>query len=321
MMSVNTKHTTSHSDTSPTEKAMDTKIMPATAVIAQLMRSVQRMAFGGGLHLISLGVLPGVLPQHASQLALAHVALVNDGPNSADLRKAAKRRPGDNQLQWTLRKYEVLHPASFLSVANDWLEALELPWSGKYRDAVQGRIRNHVLPAIGHKTMGFSTLNDITGHGFGAVGRTLTEQALKWDSALAELQLDHTVKDANGRAYNRTHMLEQRREMMQEWADYLDGLRLGEIIYDDPLHGFTPITQKVEIPSPPAAQIEVTPVRPIDFENFRNRISTRQKNGRHVSVHQFSMTKPVSSGVGMPPEVERQPALKGGSHAPNDSWR
>ena len=278
MISVSTKHTTSHSDTSPTAKAMATQSMPTTAVIEQSMRSVQRMAFGGGLHLISLGVLPGVLPQHASQLALAHVALVNDGPNSADLRKAAKRRPGDNQLQWTLRKYEVLHPASFLSVANDWLEALELLWSGKYRDAVQGRIRNHVLPAIGHKTMGFSTLNDITGHGFGAVGRTLTEQALKWDSALAELQLDHTANDVNGRAHNRTHMLGQRRQMMQEWAARLDGLRSAETIYDDPLQGFAPITRKAEIPSPPAAQIEVTPDRPIDFEDSRNRISTKPKN-------------------------------------------
>lgn len=120
---------------------------------------------------------------------------------------------------------------------------------------------------------------------------------------------------------SRSHMLEQRREMMQEWADYLDGLRSDEIIYNDPLHGFTPITRRVEIPSPPTAQIELTPVRPIDFEDFKNRISTRPKNGRHASVHRFSTTKPVSSGVGMPPQIERQPALKGGSHAPNDSWR
>jgi len=35
------------------------------------------------------------------------------------------------------------------------------------------------------------------------------------------------VRDANGRAYNRTTYLEQRREMLQAWADYLDGLRDG----------------------------------------------------------------------------------------------
>jgi hypothetical protein len=37
--------------------------------------------------------------------------------------------------------------------------------------------------------------------------------------------LAHAVKDANGRAYNRTAHLEGRRQMMQGWADYLDTLR------------------------------------------------------------------------------------------------
>jgi hypothetical protein len=33
------------------------------------------------------------------------------------------------------------------------------------------------------------------------------------------------VRDANGRAYNRTSHLEERRAMMQGWADYLGNLR------------------------------------------------------------------------------------------------
>ena len=40
--------------------------------------------------------------------------------------------------------------------------------------------------------------------------------------------LAHTVRDPNGRAYNRTAFLPERRVMMQEWADYLDQLRGGE---------------------------------------------------------------------------------------------
>lgn len=35
------------------------------------------------------------------------------------------------------------------------------------------------------------------------------------------------MKDANGRAYNRTDHLPERRKMMQRWADYLDKLRTG----------------------------------------------------------------------------------------------
>jgi hypothetical protein len=42
-----------------------------------------------------------------------------------------------------------------------------------------------------------------------------------------EAQLAHAVPDALGRAYNRTQFLEQRRDLMTKWADYLDTLREG----------------------------------------------------------------------------------------------
>jgi len=44
---------------------------------------------------------------------------------------------------------------------------------------------------------------------------------------IIEYQLAHAVRDANGRAYNRTSFLKDRRQMMQQWADYLDGLKAG----------------------------------------------------------------------------------------------
>ena len=47
------------------------------------------------------------------------------------------------------------------------------------------------------------------------------------DESVIEAQLAHSVKDSLGRAYNRTEFLEQRRAMMQAWADYLDRLRKG----------------------------------------------------------------------------------------------
>ena len=43
-----------------------------------------------------------------------------------------------------------------------------------------------------------------------------------------EHQLAHAVRDPNGRTYNRTAFLPERRVMMQAWADYyLDRLRAG----------------------------------------------------------------------------------------------
>ncbi len=63
-----------------------------------------------------------------------------------------------------------------------------------------------------------------TVHGFRATARTLLAEVLEVDPILIEAQLAHAVKDANGRAYNRTQYVQQRREMMQRWANYLDVL-------------------------------------------------------------------------------------------------
>ena len=62
-------------------------------------------------------------------------------------------------------------------------------------------------------------------HGFRAVARTLLDEELGERYEYIEHQLAHTVRDPNGRAYNRTEHLAERKRMMCRWADYLDGLR------------------------------------------------------------------------------------------------
>lgn len=64
-------------------------------------------------------------------------------------------------------------------------------------------------------------------HGFRASARTMLDEQLGYPAHLIEHQLAHAVKDANGRAYNRTSHIKERREMMQSWADYLDKLNIG----------------------------------------------------------------------------------------------
>jgi len=83
---------------------------------------------------------------------------------------------------------------------------------------------NGVLSAL--RRMGFPK-DEMTGHGFRAMARTLLAEQLGVDEAVIEAQLAHQVKDALGRAYNRTEFVEQRRRMLQTWADYLDKLRDG----------------------------------------------------------------------------------------------
>jgi integrase len=67
----------------------------------------------------------------------------------------------------------------------------------------------------------------MTGHGFRAMARTILDEGLGVPAAIIEAQLAHAVKDPLGRAYNRTAHLQQRREMMQRWANYLEQLKAG----------------------------------------------------------------------------------------------
>lgn len=72
--------------------------------------------------------------------------------------------------------------------------------------------------------LGFES-NEITAHGFRAMARTLLDEVLGFRPDFIEHQLAHAVRDPLGRAYNRTSHLEERKKMMQAWADYLDLLR------------------------------------------------------------------------------------------------
>ena len=88
----------------------------------------------------------------------------------------------------------------------------------------------------GLRRMGFEK-SEITGHGFRAMARTILDEVLQVRPDFIEHQLAHAVKDPNGRAYNRTAHLVERKKMMQLWADYLDQLKAGAKVI--------PIKQKI----------------------------------------------------------------------------
>lgn len=74
------------------------------------------------------------------------------------------------------------------------------------------------------RRMGFDSTEQ-TSHGFRAIARTLLEEKFKYDYRMIEMQLAHQVRDSNGRAYNRVQWLDERRDMLQTWADYIDQLK------------------------------------------------------------------------------------------------
>ena len=91
---------------------------------------------------------------------------------------------------------------------------------------------NAILAAL--RRMGIAK-DEMSGHGFRAMARTILDEVLGVRPDLIEHQLAHAVRDPLGRAYNRTAHLPERRKMMQQWADYLDKLKAGADVI--PLHG------------------------------------------------------------------------------------
>ena len=154
-------------------------------------------------------------------------------------------RPGElRHLEWSEVKFKntrIELPAEKMKVgephiiplstqAIDILKELHLiTGRGKYvfpsaRGASRPLSDNGVRTAL--RTLGY-TNEQISPHGFRAMARTVLDEILNFPIDWIEHQLAHTVKDPNGRAYNRTKHLSQRQKMMQTWADYLDGLASG----------------------------------------------------------------------------------------------
>lgn len=151
-----------------------------------------------------------------------------------ELRKAEWTEIDLEAAEWRIpaakMKMKVEHLVPLSRQAIEILKALQ-PFTGHGR---------YVFPSIrtGERPMSENTINAalrgmgyssevMTGHGFRATARTIMDEVLGERPDLIEHQLAHTVKDPNGRAYNRTAHLPARRDMMQRWADYLDKLAAG----------------------------------------------------------------------------------------------
>ncbi len=110
----------------------------------------------------------------------------------------------------------------------------------------KGRFMSGNTVNVALRSLGYCTQQQVTGHGFRATARTMLVERLQWSWEYAEMQLAHTVPDANGAAYNRASFEDDRQRMMQAWADYLDDLRNGNVTLGEKLRDrFTPVTNRL----------------------------------------------------------------------------
>jgi integrase len=164
----------------------------------------------------------------ACALRLAPLVFVRPG----ELRKAEWADIDLNAAEWryTVTKTNTPHivPLSTQTVAI-LRELHALTGTGRFvfpgaRSNGRPMSDNAILAAM--RRMGIGK-DEMSGHGFRAMARTILDEVLGFRPDFIEHQLAHAVKDPNGRAYNRTAHLGERRKMMQAWADYLDKLKAG----------------------------------------------------------------------------------------------
>jgi integrase len=155
-----------------------------------------------------------------SALKLAPLVFVRPG----ELRMAQWAHIDFEAAEWryTVSKTGTEHVVPLAKQAIDILKTLQgLTGRGQYvfpsgRSPRRPMSDNAILAAM--RRMGIGK-EEMSGHGFRAMARTILDEVLKCRPDLIEHQLAHTVRDPLGRAYNRTTHLPERREMMQRWAD------------------------------------------------------------------------------------------------------
>jgi len=102
-------------------------------------------------------------------------------------------------------------------------ELHELTGRGKYvfpnqRDHEKPMSNGAILMAL--RRMGYR--NKMTGHGFRALAMSTIKERLGYRHEVVDRQLAHAQKDKVASAYDRAQFREERKKMMQDWADYLD---------------------------------------------------------------------------------------------------
>ena len=165
-----------------------------------------------------------------SALLLSPLVFVRPG----ELRQAEWAEIDLDREEWNIpaerMKMKEPHLVPLSTQAVEILRELQpLTGRGRYlfpsaRTMTRPMSNNAILAAL--RRMGYER-DEMSGHGFRAMARTILDEVLQVRPDFIEHQLAHAVRDPNGRAYNRTAHLAERKKMMQLWADYLDGLKEG----------------------------------------------------------------------------------------------
>jgi integrase len=197
--------------------------------LGKLLRDIS--AYKGNVITRAALKLSPMLFQRPGQLRLAHW-------EDIDLEGALWRCPPEKMKLREWKKRDKRTPAHLVPLPTQAIEILRdlLPLTGptgpifrsmaKRSEATRYMSDNTINSAL--RTLGYDTREQVTGHGFRATARTLVRELLGWDREVIERHLAHVSDEALGGSYDRATHLEQRRRMIQAWADTLDELAAGK---------------------------------------------------------------------------------------------
>lgn len=199
--------------------------------LGQLLRDIQ--GYSGNVITRAALQLSPLLFQRPGQLRLVHW-------ENVDLDQAVWRCPPQKMKLREWKKRDSRTPAHLVPLPTQAVAILRdlLPLTGptgpifksmaKRSEKTRYMSDNTVNSAL--RTLGYDTKEQITGHGFRATARTLIRELLGWDREVIERHLAHVSDEELGSSYDRTTHFEQRRRMIQVWADLLDHLAAGKTV-------------------------------------------------------------------------------------------
>lgn len=201
-------------------------------------------------------VLKPVVKQHYACLDIGEIPELLEALNRNDARLHADTRQAIRLLMLTfVRTKELIEatwgefdlenaqwviPAERMKMRNEHIvplskQALAILWDLKERNEKWGWIfpghhspRKHMSNNTilkGLERLGFK--GRMTGHGFRALAMSTIKEKLGYRHEVVDRQLSHAHKSMVDRAYDRAKYLDERKVMMQEWADYLDKAAAG----------------------------------------------------------------------------------------------
>jgi len=211
--------------------------------LGQLLRDIR--AYNGNVITRAALQLSPLLFQRPGQLRLAHW-------EDIDFERTLWRCPPEKMKLREWKKRDIRTPAHFVPLPTQAVEILRdlRPLTGptgpifrsmaKRSEKTRYMSDNTINSAL--RTLGYDTREEITGHGFRATARTLIRELLGWDREVIERHLAHVSDEELGGSYDRTTFLDQRRWMIQLWADLLDDLAAGKAV--------VPVLEQLQLAAP-----------------------------------------------------------------------